>query len=245
MEGTFDVSKCKPAASSVTMNNGTAAPATIDNSDCHTLPNITPDSSPGLSDQFGVLTFGNFVSPSNSPFQTGMVNRFVTKPKSRSMPGPNLNNNVRVIAMDENIAIRIEQERKRARGSIYSQRSRDKSRVAATTARLQREISQLHGQISNLDANIATIGMQAGNMGVPVNIGMQASAPSSTIFPSHGSDGTSSAGAGSSSAATALIAKRVQQPLTSSASNISSPSTASPISSCIGSSSYVGLDVTR
>jgi hypothetical protein len=82
--------------------------------------------------------------------------------------GSTSSGNIRFIAMDDSIAIRIEQERKRARGSIYSQRARNKMRVAATAARLQQEINELQGEISTLDSQIHHFSVPAGPAVGPV-----------------------------------------------------------------------------
>lgn len=139
------------------------------------MPITSPVISPGLSDRFCILNFGS-ASPSLTASSPMLTPRGLSRTSS-----PNISNNIRVIASDENIALRIEQERKRARGSIYSQRSRDKTRVAATALRLQNEIAQIQGEIHQLDSQLhnATNAQQT----VPAALSTRAAPSSSSQIP--------------------------------------------------------------
>lgn len=70
---------------------------------------------------------------------------------------------IHVIASGDSVASRIEQERRRARGSIYAQRSRDNSKAQAIRLRLQAEVQQLQASNAQLDLSLAQYsGFQSG-----------------------------------------------------------------------------------
>ena len=111
-------------------------------------------SAESINEEFCVLNFNcQGTDDPSAPIQKGN-----NKPGlKRSTRKRSMHNKIQVLACDNTVPSRIEQDRLRARASIYSQRARDKSKVTATTLRLTREIQMLHNQISQLDSYLAVI----------------------------------------------------------------------------------------